>query len=53
MSDFVEISAPMKLQEEVCQSIVIEKGEMKIHLPLSLGKQEMGAIIEVLWRALC
>jgi hypothetical protein len=53
LSGFVEIPARIKPKQELCQGIVIEKGEIKIHVPLSLGKQEMSAIIEVLGRVLC
>jgi len=49
---FVEV--PAQLVPPYCQSqeILIEKGDVKIHIPLALGRNELRAIMEGLGAAL-
>ena len=51
-SGFVEIPERIKPRQEQPQEILIEKGEIKIHIPLSLWACGSAAIIEGLRRAL-
>ena len=43
---FVEISAPIKPLQKHTPEILIEKGNVKIHIPLGLGSDELRTIIE-------
>jgi hypothetical protein len=47
-SGFVEIPARKKTEPEAPQEILIEKGGMKFHIPLSAWIEHPGAIMEVL-----
>jgi transposase-like protein len=51
---FVEVAAPVMLPEVQAppQEILIEKGEIKIHVPLCVWAQGAGVIMEGLRRAL-
>ena len=48
---FVEVSSPMIAPTRLAQEILIEKGEVKIHIPLAMGSNELRAVMEVLWSA--
>ena len=45
---FVEVPAPFIQTQMAIREILIEKGEVKIHIPLSYGRDELRAIIESL-----
>jgi len=45
-SGFVEIPKRKKPKEEQQQGILIEKGEIKIHIPLSVWAEGAGVILE-------
>ena len=45
-SGFVEIPAYKTTQTERAQEILVEKGGIKIHIPLSIWKECPGAIME-------
>ena len=45
-SGFVEIPERIKPKQEQPQEILIEKGEVRIHIPLSLWTSDAGAIME-------
>ena len=49
---FVEISAHKKPKPELSQEILVEKGDIKIHIPLSVWIESPGAIMEGLKAAL-
>ena len=51
---FVEVQAPVKVAAAHAQpqEILIEKGEIKIHIPLCVWAQGSGAVMEGLRRAL-
>ena len=51
-SGFVEISKGKKTRQEALQEILIEKGEIKIHIPLSVWAEGAGVILEGLKGAL-
>jgi len=51
-SGFVEIPGRKKPRQEQLREILIEKGEIKIHIPLSLWASDAGAIMEGLRAAL-
>jgi len=51
-SGFVEISEKVKARQEQPQEILVEKGEIKIHIPLSVWAEWAGAIMEGLRAAL-
>ena len=51
-NSFVEVSAPKIAPTHLASEILIEKGEMKIHIPLGMGRNELRAVMEVLWSAL-
>ena len=48
---FVEIPAPAIQVSSGMAQILIEKGDMKIHIPVGLSSQELRTIIEVLGAA--
>ena len=50
-SGFVEIPARKKPQPEIPQEILVEKGDIKIHIPLSVWIEYPGAILEGLQAA--
>jgi len=45
-SGFVEIPKSKKPRQEASQEIIIEKGEIKIHIPLSVWAEGAGVILE-------
>ena len=45
-SGFVEISERIKPKQEQPQEILVEKGEIKIHIPLSVWASDAGAIMD-------
>jgi len=45
---FVEVMAPVMPGRESEPEILVEKGGVKIHIPLTIGGTELRAIIEVL-----
>jgi len=47
-SGFVEVPAAVVQAIPQAAEILIEKGEVKIHIPLAIGGTELRAIIEVL-----
>jgi len=47
-SGFVEVPAAVVKAIPQAAEILIEKGEVKIHIPLAIGGTELRAIIEVL-----
>ena len=49
---FVEVPVPVMASTACGQEILIEKGEVKIHIPLILGNKEMRAVIEWLGRVI-
>ena len=51
-SGFVEISERVKPKPEPLQEILIEKGDIKIHIPLSVWVEFSGAVMEGLKAAL-
>ena len=51
-SGFVEIPKQKKPRQEAPQEILIEKGELKIHVPLSVWAEGAGVILEGLKAAL-
>jgi transposase-like protein len=51
-SSFVEIAADKKQYIQTAHEILIEKGDIKIHLPLSASKIELSTVIETLRAAL-
>ena len=49
---FVEVPAPVMSRTHREPEILIEKGEVKIHIPLISGSRELRAVIELLGRAI-
>ena len=49
---FVEVSVPVIPGRQSEPEILIEKGEVKIHIPLICGNRELRALIEWLGRAI-
>jgi hypothetical protein len=49
---FVEVPARIMPPPQQAAEILIEKGEVKIHIPLIMGRGEMRAVIEGLGAAL-
>jgi transposase-like protein len=49
---FVEVQAPMLLPVSYVPEILIEKGDIKIHIPVTLGCGELRAIMEGLGASL-
>jgi hypothetical protein len=47
-SCFVEVPASVLPAVDYGREILVEKGEVKIHIPLSIGDQELRTIINVL-----
>jgi transposase-like protein len=43
---FVEVSSPMLPPVHNASEILIEKGEVKIHIPLNIGHSELCAVME-------
>jgi hypothetical protein len=43
---FVEVAAPMMPAQRQVPEILIEKGEVRIHIPLALGREELRAVME-------
>ena len=51
-NSFVEVSAPMIASSHITSEILIEKGEVRIHIPFSMGGNELRAVMEGLWSVL-
>ena len=51
-SGFVEIPERIKARQEQPQEILIERGDVKIHIPAALGNSGLRAVIESLGGAL-
>jgi hypothetical protein len=49
---FVEVSVPVLPAAAPTPEILIEKGDVKIHIPLSLNRHDMRAVMEALGGAL-
>jgi transposase-like protein len=49
---FVELPAPVTAGRQSEPEILIEKGEVKIHIPLISGSRELRSVIEWLGRAI-
>jgi len=49
---FVEVPVPIMPRTHGEPEILIEKGEVKIHIPLISGNRELRAVIELLGRAI-
>ena len=49
---FVEISKPIIPPANVAQEIIIEKADIKIHIPVNLGRSELLTIMEGIRSAL-
>jgi transposase-like protein len=49
---FVEVPAPVIAGRQSEPEILIEKGEVKIHIPLISGSRELRSVIEWLGRAI-
>jgi transposase-like protein len=49
---FVEIPAPVMADSQYEPEILIERGEVKIHIPLIRGSRELRSVIEWLGRAI-
>ena len=49
---FVEVAAPVMSGRQSEPEILIEKGEVKIHIPLISGSRELRSVIEWLGRAI-
>jgi len=49
--DFVEIRPKTKTKTQAA-TILIEKGDVRIHIPLGISKIELNTVIESLWAAL-
>jgi hypothetical protein len=49
---FVEVPAPVMPGRQSEPEILIEKGEVKIHIPLISGSRELRSVIEWLGRAI-
>ena len=49
---FVEVEAPVTAGRQSEPEILIEKGEVKIHIPLISGSRELRSVIEWLGRAI-
>ena len=47
-SGFVEIPKQIKPRIEKAQGIIIERGDIKIHIPVSIWEEDSKAILEVL-----
>jgi len=47
-SGFVEVTAAVEKAIPQAGEILIEKGEVKIHIPLTIGSMELRTIIDVL-----
>ena len=43
---FVEVPAPVMLPPRQAAEILIERGEVKIHIPLAMGRNELRAVME-------
>jgi len=49
---FVEVPVPVVPDRQCEPEILIEKGEVKIHIPLISGNRKLRAVIELLGRAI-
>ena len=49
---FVEVPVPVMLSTLCGQEILIEKGDVKIHIPLISGNRELRAVMEWLGRTI-
>ena len=49
---FVEVNAPIMAPHQQTPEILIEKGDVTIHIPLNLGRNELRAVMEGLGGAL-
>ena len=49
---FVEVPRQMPMPQQQLPEILIEKGDVKIHIPLNLGRSELYAVMEGLGGAL-
>jgi transposase-like protein len=49
---FVEVPAPVMPDRQCEPEILIEKGEVKIHIPLISGSRELRSVVEWLGRAI-
>jgi len=49
---FVELPAPVTAGRQSEPEILIEKGEVKIHIPLISGSRELRSVVEWLGRAI-
>jgi len=49
---FVELPAPVTAGRQTEPEILIEKGEVKIHIPLISGSRELRSVMEWLGRAI-
>ena len=47
---FVEVSTEIMLKPHYPHQIVIEKGDVKIHIPCGIGRNELQAIMAGFWR---
>ena len=45
---FVEVSTPVMPDRQSGPEILIEKGEVKIHIPLTIGSMELRTIIDIM-----
>ena len=45
---FVEVAVPTKLPSVYTSELLIEKGDVRIHIPLLLSGRELRSVIEVL-----
>jgi len=49
---FIEVPAPVMASRQSEPEILIERGEVKIHIPLISGSRELRSVIEWLGRAI-
>ena len=49
---FVEVPTPIMMVGPQSPEILIEKGDVKIHIPLAMGRNELRAVMEGLGSAL-
>ena len=47
---FVEVSAEIVQEQHYPNKIVIEKGDVKIHIPCGIGRNELQVIMAGFWR---
>ncbi|GHT61666.1 hypothetical protein FACS1894109_20360 [Spirochaetia bacterium] len=46
--DFVEIKPPMPVPMGCVPEILIEKGDIKVHIPVAINRQDLRAVIQSL-----